>query len=210
MVGTDDINIAQKAKKRIERLIVTSADLDPKLVENGMLAVDSTKRPTKFSFKCNHKRVGEEGAAKVSYDQYFFTQEGIQKEEVSYEEGKFDLDPDLLAEYPEMKSISGLPQEEAPKDTWIVSAIFVNGMTIDSFIDDVIDGSPTGSVEYHLDLVDSALRELAALSNPEYNRFIELEAMKLEDRKKRAKAAIGDKKRNMGNMERLKYFVSKG
>ena len=117
------------------------------------------------------------------------------------EENKpFDLNKQLLEEYPEMEKLSGLPKKDAPKDTWNVSQIYVNGETIDSFIKSVINKKPTGDIEYLLKMVEDGLNELQAQNNPDYENFINKESVKLKDRKSRANQAIGNKKRNIDNM----------
>ncbi len=109
---------------------------------------------------------------------------------------KFDLDEALLAEYPEMASISGATVAESPRDTSVVSAAYVNSGTIDRYIEDVEAGRATGDIEYHLQLVEECLAELAAMNNPNYERFIAEETKKLGDRRAKAQVAIGDKKRD--------------
>ena len=95
----------------------------------------------------------------------------------------FDLSPELLSAYPEMKGISELPKSEAPQDTWEVSQVFVNGNTIDHYIEDVEAGRTTGNIEYHLQMVEDGLRKLAETNKPEYQKFIQEESKKLEERK---------------------------
>jgi len=107
----------------------------------------------------------------------------------------FDLSPELLSAYPEMKGISGLPKKEAPHDTWEVSQVFTNGNTIDSYIVDVENGRSTGNIEYHLQMVEDGLRKLAETNKLEYQKFVQEESKKLEERKAKAAQAIGDKKR---------------
>jgi hypothetical protein len=122
------------------------------------------------------------------------------------EDRRFDQDEELLAEYPEMVALSGfdLPPSNTSIDDYTpeqmdalaVSAAFVNGRTGERFIDDVEAGKPTGSVEYLLQVTGESLDHLAQRNNPGYQRFIDAERAKLEERHARAKAVIGDKKRD--------------
>ena len=108
----------------------------------------------------------------------------------------FVLDSQLLADYPEMQKISGLPTKDAPKDIWQVSQVYVNGRTIDSYISNVKAGESTGNIEYHLQMVEDGLNQLDSLNKIEYEKFINEERKKLEQRKKEAQEVIGDKKRD--------------
>jgi hypothetical protein len=107
----------------------------------------------------------------------------------------FDLSPELLSTYPEMQGISGLPKQETPHETLEVSQVFTNGNTIDIYIEYVKAGNTTGSIEYLLQMVENGLRKLSELNKPEYQKFIQEESRKLEERKAKATQAIGDKKR---------------
>ena len=93
------------------------------------------------------------------------------------------------------EGISGLPRNEDLEDTWVVSQVFVNGNTIDRFIEHIKAGRATGNVEYHLQLVEGGLRKLVETNKPEYQNFIQEESRKLEERKAEAAQAIEEKKR---------------
>jgi hypothetical protein len=112
----------------------------------------------------------------------------------------FDLDEQLLADYPEMQKLSGVPIKDVQQDVLNASQIYVNGRTLDSYIQSVINKKPSGDIEYHLRMVEDGLNKLKAQNNPDYQDFITKESAKLEVRKDRAERAIGDKKRDMNNM----------
>ncbi|MBI2147735.1 hypothetical protein HYU19_04635 [Candidatus Woesearchaeota archaeon] len=105
----------------------------------------------------------------------------------------FNLDESLLREYPEMQPLSGLPARDAPQDTWIVSAVYVNLRTVERCLPDIKARKPTISIEYHLTSVKKSLDTLAGTGR--YDRFVAAERQKLDELTERACELIGNKVR---------------
>jgi len=112
----------------------------------------------------------------------------------------FDLDDDLLSEYPEMQALSGIPVKEAPRDTWTVSAAYVNLRSVERRLPDVEAGRKTIGIEYALQLVGKCLDELAATEK--YDGFVSTERQKFDQLSSRASETIGDKVRGMDSVYR--------
>jgi len=96
----------------------------------------------------------------------------------------FNLDENLLREYPEMQALSGIPRKYAPEDAWTVSATYWTLRTVESFLDYVRAGRPTGNIRDNLKDVGEGLDELAATGK--YDRFVTSERQKFDQLVSRA------------------------
>lgn len=96
--------------------------------------------------------------------------------------------PNISQEYPELESLRN------PKNSMTVAYIYVEGISIDSYIESVKINQPSVDIEHRLKTIETSLNELAAQNKPEYQNFIQKETEKLEHRKAEATQAIGDKK----------------
>ncbi len=109
---------------------------------------------------------------------------------------KFQLDTEICAEYPGLESLPADVQSS-------ISSIYKNIRTVERYLEKVVDGKPTGSVESHLLAVRKTLnflkKEAKKFSPPPpeiFDKFITDHKAKLAEISKKAKEIIGDKKRD--------------
>jgi hypothetical protein len=108
----------------------------------------------------------------------------------------FNLDKKLLKEYPELTFLSGKTMVTVSQDARDILRIYENGNSIDKGIKAVINNKFASSIDSYIELVNNWLEELKAKNNSVYEKFIELESLKLQSRSRLASKTIGSKERN--------------